>query len=174
MPHGLCLRTHRGRRMCAASCHPLSSDRSCSHALALRAQFIVNPTAFLLPGPERSEEGAAYGAPQVRAASGHSHQERLGGSLQSRPAAVPGRALAPPQARASSSGFCRKHILSVPYKSVTLKVRVFFNPVLQAITHFRLSSRLGVQTMVTLRSGQSWGLPMASPSRHRRPRHRPR
>lgn len=55
---------------------------------------VVSAPAFVIPGTEGPEEGPGSGAPQVRAASGPPHQERLGGSLQSRRPAGPGRPLA--------------------------------------------------------------------------------
>lgn len=122
---------------------------------------------LFIPGTEGPEEGPAPDPPQVRAASGAPHQERLGGSLQSRPAAAPGRPLAPPPRRPPApSGFCRKHALSVPYKSVTLRVRAFLAPRRRQHAHppqleVRSSNNGDPQTAAEL-------------GPRRRPRHRPR
>lgn len=70
----------------------LATRPTCAHCGASVARS--QRAAFVIPGTEGPEEGPGSDAPQVRAASGPPHQERLGGSLQSRRAAVPGRPLA--------------------------------------------------------------------------------
>lgn len=68
---------------CWAPGSRLPFDLECGRELTPQWLRCSNATAFVIPGTERPEEGPACRAPQVRAASGPPHQERLGGSLQS-------------------------------------------------------------------------------------------
>ena len=82
----------------------------------------LSPTLCVsIAGTEGPEEGAAPGAPQVRASPGPAHQERPGGPRPRRGAGAPGRALAPTPA-------CREDTLRVPYQSVTLKSKLSPTP----------------------------------------------
>lgn len=124
------------------------------------------PHCVCVPGTEGPEEGPANGSPQVRAASGPPHQERLGGSLQSRLAAAPGRALAPRGRRLLASGFCRKLTfcairISYTHSQSFLRPRPVGNNALPPQLEIRSSNNGDPQT------GQSWGPPVAS-------RHRPK
>lgn len=94
LPLRLSLRVQRGPGCMLPPPHscPRLLKRMCAH-WGDSVVYSQRP-AFVIPGTEGPEEGPGSGAPQVRAASGPPHQERLGGSLQSRRAAVPGRPLA--------------------------------------------------------------------------------
>lgn len=74
-----------------------------------------------IAGTEGPEEGAAPGAPQVRASPGPARQEHPGGPRPRRGARAPGRALAPAPARSEDT-------LRVPYQSVTLKSKLSPTP----------------------------------------------
>lgn len=115
---------------------------------------------LFIPGTEGPEEGPAPDPPQVRAASGAPHQERLGGSLQSRPAAAPGRPLAPPPRRPAGRRPLLDSVENTPCPCHTNQLHSeseLSSPRAVGSTHIRLSSRSGVQTMVTPRPRPSWG-----------------
>lgn len=120
-----------------------------------------------LAGPERPEEGAASGAPQVGAAAGPPHQEGLGSPLQSGRAAGPRRALAHTRRAGCSAG--RASVEIHPFCAITnqshSKSQLCATPVLGSHA-FPPPLRSGLHTLVLSPRGPTARAPSQSKGKH--------